>query len=544
MKNTIKTSIHPRRRVLALVLALSLLSALLPATVFAAEPDYVFVGGNVYSADIETTIEGIKYLKYDIPLNRELPQGFYLNSMQININFDATKLTAMAVNPQSVSYVNDWGEKVLLAWTFNPDTTDGVMRYAFVAHQKATIENPIFSMYFTLKDAAAPGDVIDITLTDITFSLSMDNPQYVEGTSDPDNPAFKETIIVDPNPSVGVQNGTITISTPPAVEAGFEYTLYDFSDGSQTITAASITRYLGSDSAVSIPATLGGYPVKEIGEAAFQFNEDIISVVIPDGVASIGEHAFSNCPELESVSIPDSVLEIGLGAFYDCVKLNNVSLPSGLIEIPIDLFGFGESLTSITIPENVTKIGLGAFNRCHSLTDVNIPASVTEIGWGAFSECDNLARVTIVGGDVLIDCYAFAESAQLKEIYFESTPPVLGEKDGESGMFDNTHPELTLYYPATLAADWAPNGGTTWEGYKIAAYYLPGTEPDYGDANCDGKLTAADAALILRFIVKLDPLSGVGLANADANGDGKITAADAALVLRFIVKLENKLGPK
>ena len=65
-----------------------------------------------------------------------------------------------------------------------------------------------------------------------------------------------------------------------------------------------------------------------------------------------------------------------------------------------------------------------------------------------------------------------------------------------------------------------------------------------GDANRDGAVTAADAAAILRFIVKLDPLIGQGLANADANGDAKITAADAAQILRFIVKLENKLGPK
>ena len=67
---------------------------------------------------------------------------------------------------------------------------------------------------------------------------------------------------------------------------------------------------------------------------------------------------------------------------------------------------------------------------------------------------------------------------------------------------------------------------------------------DYGDANCDGAITAADAALILRYIVKLNTLGGQCLANADANADGQITAADAALVLRFIVKLENKLGPK
>ena len=77
---------------------------------------------------------------------------------------------------------------------------------------------------------------------------------------------------------------------------------------------------------------------------------------------------------------------------------------------------------------------------------------------------------------------------------------------------------------------------------------FPTLNPDgiyeYGDPNCDGKVTAADAALILRYIVKLDQMGGQCLANADANGDGKITAADAAQILRYIVKLESTLGPR
>lgn len=58
-----------------------------------------------------------------------------------------------------------------------------------------------------------------------------------------------------------------------------------------------------------------------------------------------------------------------------------------------------------------------------------------------------------------------------------------------------------------------------------------------GDANCDGKVTAADAALILRSLVGLDELSAQGMLNADANLDGEISASDAAAILRFIVGL-------
>ena len=56
-----------------------------------------------------------------------------------------------------------------------------------------------------------------------------------------------------------------------------------------------------------------------------------------------------------------------------------------------------------------------------------------------------------------------------------------------------------------------------------------------GDADGDGKITAADARLILRAAVGLEEVS---LERGDMDGDGKITAADAREVLRDSVGLE------
>lgn len=56
-----------------------------------------------------------------------------------------------------------------------------------------------------------------------------------------------------------------------------------------------------------------------------------------------------------------------------------------------------------------------------------------------------------------------------------------------------------------------------------------------GDADGDGKITAADARLILRAAVGLEE---VPLERGDMDGDGKITAADAREVLRDSVGLE------
>ena len=59
-----------------------------------------------------------------------------------------------------------------------------------------------------------------------------------------------------------------------------------------------------------------------------------------------------------------------------------------------------------------------------------------------------------------------------------------------------------------------------------------------GDANLDGKLTAGDAALVLRTVVGLSFMDEPMCAAGDIDGDGEITAADAAKILRLVVQLD------
>ena len=54
----------------------------------------------------------------------------------------------------------------------------------------------------------------------------------------------------------------------------------------------------------------------------------------------------------------------------------------------------------------------------------------------------------------------------------------------------------------------------------------------------DGKITASDARVLLRFTAKMTDLTSAQKNLADVNKDGKITAADARLVLRVAAKLE------
>ena len=84
-------------------------------------------------------------------------------------------------------------------------------------------------------------------------------------------------------------------------------------------------------------------------------------------------------------------------------------------------------------------------------------------------------------------------------------------------------------------------------GYFPSAYFdnasfaklrlIPVRAP-MGDVNEDDKLTAADAAAILRYAVGLSEWNEARRVTADLNGDQAVTAEDAAIVLRIVLGLE------
>jgi len=90
---------------------------------------------------------------------------------------------------------------------------------------------------------------------------------------------------------------------------------------------------------------------------------------------------------------------------------------------------------------------------------------------------------------------------------------------------------LGFYVKSTSAATPTPTPTPT-----------PSPQPQRGDANEDGLVNAADAAAILRHLVRLTTLSPQGLLNAKVtDGTGQVSAADAAKILRYLVRLEKEL---
>ncbi|MBR3864309.1 MAG: leucine-rich repeat domain-containing protein [Clostridia bacterium] len=124
--------------------------------------------------------------------------------------------------------------------------------------------------------------------------------------------------------------------------------------------------------------------VVKIGKSAFAHCEKLKSVVLPKGLLEIGSSAFCGCTNLESIVIPDSVVKIGESAFDDCEKLKSVVLPKGLLEIGSSAFCGCTNLESIVIPDSVVKIGESTFDDCEKLKSVVLPKGLSEIGSGSF----------------------------------------------------------------------------------------------------------------------------------------------------------------
>ena len=60
-----------------------------------------------------------------------------------------------------------------------------------------------------------------------------------------------------------------------------------------------------------------------------------------------------------------------------------------------------------------------------------------------------------------------------------------------------------------------------------------------GDADGDGKVTAADSRFALRMAAHIDTLTGKNFICADIDKDGVITSADARRILRKAAGLED-----
>ena len=221
----------------------------------------------------------------------------------------------------------------------------------------------------------------------------------------------------------------VTVSFDVDTTDKVQYLDYEINNGEVTITDCdkSITGEL------IIPSEIEGYPVKLIGYSVFDYCENLISVVIPDGVTC--NSSFAYCENLKSVTLPSGTDQIDIQVFYNCKSLESITIPEGVKSIPFLAFGDCISLKSIELPNSLEYITHSAFLGCTSLESIFIPDKVKCI--------DTMSHSF---GDRSLPSSPFCSCTSLTEITVDKNNPYYCSDS--DGVLYNKDKTVLVRYPA------------------------------------------------------------------------------------------------
>ena len=205
----------------------------------------------------------------------------------------------------------------------------------------------------------------------------------------------------------------------------------DNDNGQAQVVSMPEGRYSGD---IFIPSFINHnnkkYSVTSIGEYAFCWCKNLLSVTIPSSVSSIAKAIFwgsnnlsvikvvSGNPRYDSRNNCNAIIETESNCLVAGCK--NTEIPNSVTAIGDDAFNECLELSSITIPNSVTTIGKTVFKGCKDLVSVIIPESVTNIGYNPFWACTSLSSIKVAIGNPKYDsrnnCNAIIETENNKLI--------------------------------------------------------------------------------------------------------------------------------
>ena len=193
--------------------------------------------------------------------------------------------------------------------------------------------------------------VIALLLTLLTMSLVACGTNVTpEQLTSSNNKANNGSVVSD---KITVDDLMNAAESP---EEDFEIT--DYGDG-----IVELSKYLGDDSIVVIPATVNGKAITRIGAYVFanDYHPNTKAVRLSKSIRVVDTGAFGLNETIEVFVAGDGLEEIGEGAFQGCVNLCEVILNDGLLKLGSACFSDCVSLTTIEIPDSVSEIHMMAF---------------------------------------------------------------------------------------------------------------------------------------------------------------------------------------
>ncbi len=193
----------------------------------------------------------------------------------------------------------------------------------------------------------------------------------------------------------------------------------DFNDNIQTIVIEDGVTKIGNSAfygSKAFSVSISG-SVETIGSNAF-YGSSLSSITIPSSVKTIEESAFRACEKLVSATVSDGVETIGQNAFRGCKQLKSAELPASVGDIGTATFYDCKELKSVKFApsNNTVTMGEDMFGGCWNLTSVTLPSKANQISTGMFTSCISLFSINIPQGVETIGERAFASCSQLTKI--------------------------------------------------------------------------------------------------------------------------------
>ena len=212
-----------------------------------------------------------------------------------------------------------------------------------------------------------------------------------------------------------------------------------------------------------------GERVTRVAERAFFGAARLKSVAVPSGVLFEPLRTFEQAANIRAVTAAFSSAIIQ--TFYNCVNLRAIATPKGTTQsddryitntavrrVNFDMTAANQAQALERVHIKAVNGQVGKFLGCRSLLEITIPADATTFVAAAFSGDNALRRVTCLGDIASIPAQVFQRCYPLRFVDFThcTAVPTLANVNA----FDETHPQLEIRVPASLADAW--KAATNW----------------------------------------------------------------------------------
>ena len=216
----------------------------------------------------------------------------------------------------------------------------------------------------------------------------------------------------------------------------------------------SIVSYEGTDTEMTIPGEINGYPVEAIDNRAFEHSSSIQILHISENVKRFDNMCFYGCRNLKKVELPSTLCEVFDQNPFEACPIEEISFPNGseygyftnesLVINDILLGYFGNNTEEYHVPDGVIK--MGSFCFAEDIKKVYLPKSVNYIGSWTFDEMEGLEECHISNASCMIENGAFYNDNGYNVTIYSQSDGLLEQLCEEQGIPFISEGEMDPYF--------------------------------------------------------------------------------------------------